>query len=321
MAGSAPVPVLMVGLGSIGVSIGRALAAQPWARVIGGVDPAYAGTSLAALLDAPVPKASKVVATVREIAKGPGVAVHCAGSRLATAAPLIAETLNQGYHVVSTCEELFHPLEAHREIAEKLSRTAKRQARTLVAGGVNPGFAMDVWPLTLASSMLRVDRVRVSRTLDASRRRRSFQEKVCLGEPLSSVKRAIKEGNIGHVGLENSARFLADRLGFEIDKVTHKVTPVAALPGTPWAASGRIAGLSESLVLYQGRTRRVELQLTMASGAAPEEDRVELAGVPGLTAVIPGGLPGDICTVAQIVKLVQMVGGAPGLVQVGTPPK
>ncbi|MBU1803124.1 MAG: NAD(P)H-binding protein, partial [Actinobacteria bacterium] len=59
---------------------------------------------------------------------------------------------------------------------------AVTEAGVVVVGtGVNPGFVMDLFPVVLSGVVARVDRVDVSRSVDAGRRRGPLQKKVGAG--------------------------------------------------------------------------------------------------------------------------------------------
>jgi len=313
------VRVLLVGLGPIGTAVGRALAARPDRTVVGAVDPApeLVGRPLRELLGEDVPARLRVVPSLDHAPASAEVAVHATGSVLERAVPALEALLSLGLHVVSTCEPLFHSLPETRREFERLDAWARKCGRVVVGGGVNPGFALDVLPLTLASGMTRVTRVEATRVLDVRTRRRPLMRKVCVGEDPALVRDLIRNGVAGHVGLLNSGCFLAEALGWPVSRAVREIEPVTAaadIRGPIPVRAGMTAGIAESLRLYEGRKLRVSLKLTMAAGADPVEDRVRLQGEPPLELVVPGGIPGDAGTVGQVVNLVGRVTGAePGL--------
>ena len=310
--------VALGGLGPIGISVAKALADRPRFEVVTAVDPGsgVTGQSLSKLTGGPNPDHVRVLSSFREVTESADVAVLATGSALGEVAPLIEELLSRKLHVVSTCEELFHPGPDAVSEVERLDGVARRVGRAVVAGGINPGFAMDVLPLTLATTMLRVDAVEVSRVLDARTRRLPFQRKVCVGEDLQTARERIEAGKAGHVGLLNSALFLAERFGFGVDRAVRELRPVIAdrpLSGPIEVGRGKTAGLEENLVLYEGDRARITFRLVMAAGASPVEDRVRLAGEPSVESTVSGGFPGDESTAAEIVNLIGPVAdAAPG---------
>ena len=82
----------------------------------------------------------------------------------------------------------------------------------MVAAGVNPGFAMDLLPLFVSTLCIEVNKISVYRCLDASFRRGSLQKKVGAGLTVEDFRRGEREGWIGHKGLQESIRLLAQGL-------------------------------------------------------------------------------------------------------------
>lgn len=312
---------VLAGLGPIGIGVGQALVRRPRFEIVGAVDPALAGQSLGSVLGGGPWNSLSIAAGAGDLEGGADLVVHATGSRLQDVVPSILEYLERGCHVVSTCEALFHPLDGDREAVERLDAAARRAGKAVVAGGVNPGLAMDVLPLTLATAMIRVEGVAITRILDARTRRIPFQEKVCVGIEPAEAEARIERGVAGHVGLLNSAVYLAEHFGWPVDRAEREVRPVIAeteLPGPIPVAAGRTAGLEETLDLFEGDRRRVSCRLVMAAGAAPVEDRVRLEGEPSLESVVVGGLPGDQATVGEVVNLAARVPeAAPGFRAVG----
>ncbi|WP_243668630.1 hypothetical protein [Vulcanisaeta sp. JCM 16161] len=52
---------------------------------------------------------------------------------------------------------------------------------TVLGAGVNPGFVFDALPAVLSVVLTKLDKITVIRSLDASKRRYSFQKKIGLG--------------------------------------------------------------------------------------------------------------------------------------------
>src|SRR5690606_6194084 len=119
----------------------------------------------------------------------------------------------RGCSVVSSCEEMVWPWYRHEALAHELDELAKAHKVTILGTGVNPGFVLDLLPVTLASMVRRVNAVRCERRVDAGLRRESLQAKI--GATLTPAQfDALKsEGRIGHVGLCESVAMLAAGLG------------------------------------------------------------------------------------------------------------
>ena len=110
--------VALVGLGPIGVEVGKALAGRPGIEFLGAADPAPAveGKSLAEVLGTPAAPAIKVDADAAALyarsakdRQKRDVVLLCTGSRLDNVVSQIEQALDAGFHVVSSCEELSYP--------------------------------------------------------------------------------------------------------------------------------------------------------------------------------------------------------------------
>ena len=92
-----------------------------------------------------------------------------------------------GINVVTTCEELACPVPARAAAFKDLDRLARSKKVSVLATGVNPGFAMDALALVLTAPCARVRRVSVTRVVDAAARKLPLQRQVGAGlEPRRS---------------------------------------------------------------------------------------------------------------------------------------
>jgi 4-hydroxy-tetrahydrodipicolinate reductase len=179
------VTVVHMGLGPIGLATYGVLRQRAWASVVGAVDvkPELRGTDLGVLADG-LAAGVRVCPTLAEVgaAGTADVVVHCAGSHLAEgAAEQVLEALAWGANVVSTCEELAYPWFHHRYEAQRIDEAARDAGRTVLATGVNPGFAMDALALYASGISESVTGVRVHRAQEAGTRREPLQRKVGAG--------------------------------------------------------------------------------------------------------------------------------------------
>ena len=87
---------------------------------------------------------------------------------------------------------------------ELVDEAAKRAGKTVLGTGVNPGFLMDVLPLFLTAICQQVDKIEVTRIINASVRRGPFQAKIGSGMTVEAFEAKMAEGRMGHVGLPES---------------------------------------------------------------------------------------------------------------------
>jgi 4-hydroxy-tetrahydrodipicolinate reductase len=310
--------ILQVGLGPLGRAVVRDLHERRLGHVVAAVDvdPELAGRSLATLL----PECAERVhieAGLDDVDPGLEVdaAVVTTSSWLTNCAPTFRALLERGLAVVSTCEELIHPWHRHAELAGELDALARAHGGRLLGTGVNPGFLMDALPVFATSVCREVRCVRVDRVQDASLRRLPFQKKVGVGLEREEFAAAAATGRFGHAGLEESLRFVADRLDLEVDAVEQTIEPLLAEEqldsGLGPIAPGIVRGLRQVATGRAGGELRVELTFVAAVGEPDPHDAVRIDGSPELSLRIPGGVHGDVATTAIVLNAIRSLRAAP----------
>ena len=311
--------VALVGLGPIGIEVGKALAGRPNVELLGAADPApdKAGRPISEVLGMPGSGLS-VDATARELYArsapergGADVVVLCTGSRLEGVAPQIEQAIEAGMHVVSTCEELSFPELKNSAIGRKLDERARARGVAVLGTGVNPGLVMDRLALSAAAACVRITRVKVTRVVDAAKRRGPLRAKVGAGLTREEFAAGVAARKLGHVGLSESAAMLAVGLGLPIDEITETIEPVVAARETDGVPAGRVLGLHQVALVQAGDEPRIILDLTMAVGVANPADTIEIEGDPPVHLTIAGGFHGDRATVGCVVNAIPFVVDAP----------
>lgn len=290
----ATVRVICVGAGAIGVPIVEALIESRRFSVAGIVDPALPDAELHGV---------PVYPAVSECPEDDvAVAVLATGSRLDQIAPQIDELLARGVDVVSTCEELTFPWLRWPDVAEAIDGVAKRQGRTVVGTGVNPGFVMDMLPVTLGGAIRRPASVVVTRRADLRRRRPKLSQKLGVGMTLAAWHANGGRERLGHVGLLESAYLCALGLGGAPEATSFERDPVCD--------GATVVGVHEVATVRTSNGPDVRLELVFTTGSV-DEDAIEIAGEPGVRMVLEGGLHGDDATVARVLHAAQMVPAMP----------
>jgi 4-hydroxy-tetrahydrodipicolinate reductase len=285
------------------------------------VDPQKVGRDVAALLadrDAAtgVTVADAPEAVLAETA--PDVVLHTTTSALPDVMPQLRACLAAGAHVVSSTEELSYPYAQFPERATALDRAARAAGGVLVGTGVNPGYAMDTFPLSVTGVCTSVDVIRVVRVVDAAERRGPLQQKVGAGLSPEAFAQQAEAGALGHVGLPESLRMLAEGLGWTLDAVEDTIDPVRAEAAITTdhvsVPAGAVAGLHQRATGSIDGTTVLTLELTMALGADEPRDRVVVDGRPPMDVRVDGGIFGDTATVGMLVNTAGLVDRvAPGL--------
>lgn len=325
---TAAIPLVHYGLGPIGIEVARLAAGRDYLTSVAAVDvdPRLVGRPLAELTGAPGQAGVTVGPALPPPVPGvPPVVLHCTGSGLAQVLPQLLDCVAAGGHVVSTCEELSHPWRTQPELAARLAAAATEQQVTVLGTGVNPGYAMDFWPVALTATCHRVDHVAVHRVQDAGARRLPLQRKVGAGMSRAEFGAAAAAGTVRHVGLPESAWAVGAALGWSLREVTETLEPVIAQQALDSALgpipAGHVAGVRQVARGVDGSGERVLLTLEMAVGLDHPRDEVQIRGLPDLRAEIPGGIPGDLATAAMVVNSVPLVVAArPGLITVADLP-
>jgi 4-hydroxy-tetrahydrodipicolinate reductase len=301
--------VAIVGLGAIGREVLKAVQARPGLRLVSVADPACAGKDAGELAGVG-PCGVMVVASAAEaFAARPDVALVLTGSGVADVEPVIETAAAHGVDVISTCEDLAYADLSAPEIARRIDARARDAGITVIGTGVNPGFVMDRLPLTLAAACVRVDRVHVTRIVDAAKRRAPLRAKVGAGLTVEEFQDGVAARRLGHRGFAESCALVGLGLGQVLDDIRTTIDPVVAeRPGIP---SGRVAGLRQSAVGVRGGREIVRLDLEMSVGAPDPHDAVLIEGDPPLDVVIRGGTHGDRGTVGTVLSAVPAVVAAP----------
>lgn len=311
------VPVLVVGLGPIGQRVcSRVLARYSSLHLEGAVDSdaTKAGRPLSQLVPDARDQDLVITATVPAAPRGGGVAVQATGSTLDHTALDVLNLLARGWNVLSTCEELAHAMSVDRTGADRLHAAACAARLTVLSAGINPGFVMDVLPLTLSTVCTRVDSVQVVRVVNTDERRLQLQQKAGVGLEEGEFRRRAAAGLLGHVGLRQSAFLLADGLGWTLSKVDVSLEPVIATTRMPtelgMVPSGGVIGQHEVAVGSVLHREVIRLDLTMAAGMS-SLDSITIDGDPPLQQHIEGGVNGDVGTEAVVANLIPAVFAAP----------
>ncbi|MDG6999449.1 MAG: dihydrodipicolinate reductase [Nitrososphaerota archaeon] len=315
--------VICFGLGPIGLSIARLAAKRRSIEIVGAVDtaPGLVGRDLGELLGIGG-MGIMVQNNGHDLYRKADIVLHATTSFLSSARSQLEEFCRNGVDVVSTCEELAYPWFSHRLIAKELDSAAKRRDVTLLGTGVNPGFVMDALAITLSGVCEQVSEIRVTRVLDATKRRLPFQMKVGIGLDVREFYQNVRTGKFGHIGLPESVAMTCAAMGSRIERFEQKIRPKIASKnlttenfGT--VRKGKVVGLIQDGSGFAGGSRVAKYHIEMYAGAMNPHDEIELVGVPRISLRIPGGTPGDIATAAVIVNSIpRVVESAPGLITV-----
>jgi 4-hydroxy-tetrahydrodipicolinate reductase len=320
LADGAAIPVVLEGLGEIGQAIGRAVLEKPELRLVAAVDPAHAGKKLSDLLGPGAPDLTVLADPGKAYAAARGgVLLQATSSLLDEVMPQLLRAVDAGLAVVSTCEELAWPWLRGEAAADELDARCEKKDVAVVGLGVNPGFVLDRLPAFLSQVVGPVRHVRALRVVDAATRREALRRRTGFGLDEEAFYLAADRGEVGHVGLAESAALVAAGCGFELDEFEEEIEPVIAdedVAGHPAIRAGQVAGVRQVVRGLLDGTERVHLELVVAVHADDERDEVDIDARPPVQAVVKGGISGDLATAWAVVNAAPAVLALRGLVTV-----
>jgi hypothetical protein len=314
--------VIQYGLGPIGSAVARHVVERDGLELVGGVDidPAKVGKDVGKVIGLDCSLGFSVTGTLAQALAGSpaDVVLHTTSSYFDLFKAQILEILGAGLDVVSTAEELSFPWLAHPQDAAEIDAAARRAGKTVLGTGVNPGFIMDSLPLFVTAICQRVDRVEITRIVNASTRRGPFQAKIGSGLTVEEFNAKMAAGRMGHVGLPESVGMVFDTLGKKLARYESAVEPVVAdrLVQTAYfeVRPGQVMGLRQVARGYTEEGEFMTLTFIAALEAGEDGDTVQITGKPNLEVKLKG-TNGDLATVAIAVNAVRRVReAAPGLV-------
>jgi 4-hydroxy-tetrahydrodipicolinate reductase len=292
-------------------------------QVIGATDPApdQAGRDLGAVLGLPRKVRVKVDGDPDRFFRKTraDVAILCTSSSLKAVKPQVLALVASGMNVISTCEELAFPTPATASTFRELDAAAARKKVSILATGVNPGYAMDALALALTAACSDVRRVSVTRCVDAATRRLPLQRKVGAGLNINQFRRAMTEGTVRHVGLAESVHMIASALGWKLDRVDETLEAAIAPRDLDTEylriAAGGVAGIKQHARGFRGDEGVISLDLQMYVGAESPRDHIYIDGTPPIDMTIKGGIAGDQATAAIVVNAIpKLMAARPGVI-------
>jgi len=314
--------VIQYGLGPIGSAVARHVIERTDLELVGGVDidPSKVGKDVGEAIGLGRPLGFVVAGKLAQVLERTeaDLVLHTTNSYFDLFKSQIIEILEAGLDVVSTAEELSFPWLAHPEQAAEIDAAAKRAGVTVLGTGVNPGFLMDCLPLGLTAICQRVDRIDVTRHMNASLRRGPFQAKIGSGMTVEAFNAKMAAGRMGHVGLPESVGMVFSTLGKKLARYESSVEPVVADEPVKTdffeVQPGQVRGLKQVARGYTDEGEFLTLTFIAALGEENDGDTIKITGKPDLKVKLKG-TNGDIATVAIAVNAIRRVReAAPGLV-------
>ncbi|MGY5854162.1 MAG: hypothetical protein RTU92_11385 [Candidatus Thorarchaeota archaeon] len=311
----------------MGKSIAKAILERENLRLVGliEINPTLTGKTVEESLTSDMRSKTKIHRNLEsftsEFTDSVNVVVIATSSALDIVKPTIIECMKQGMHVISICEELSFPYSRHPELSKEIDDAATKFNRTVLGTGINPGYLMDLLPIVLSAPCQTVETITVTRHMNSSHRRFSFQKKIGTGMTQGEFRKNIDEGHItGHVGLVESIRMIDDALNLGLDKI-EELPPEAVIAEDEITNSfftikkGDVLGLKSRGIGSKDGDAIVKLDFLAYAEASPQYDEVIIEGIPRIHQRIEGGVQGDYATIGMILNLIPLIETVdPGLV-------
>lgn len=315
-----PFRILQIGFGTLGRTIAQAIIERQNLDLIGviDVDPQLRGKIVEDILQLKTGTQTLIRDSLEAVLKElknnpPDVAIVATSSSLEKCAPTIISCVNAGIDVLSLCEELSYPYVRHPDLSKQLDELSKKEKKTILGTGINPGYLMDLLPIFLTAPIQQVKRIHVTRNMNSSSRRAAFQKKIGTGMTVQDFKNAISTGVItGHVGLVESIYMIGDSLDLQLDHVEElPPEPVIASEEivTPFATvrKGMVRGLKSRAIGQKSGETLITLDFNAYADASPAYDEVRIDGHPNIHQRIEGGVHGDYATIGMLINLIPLV--------------
>jgi len=322
-----------VGIGPIGQNMVKYAVERGCFNIVGAVDPDpdKAGKELGELCGIEplgITVSPDFIGNDAIKGKSAEVAIVTTVSSIVSFESQIVELAKAKLNIVSTCEELFFPWNTQPEISRRIDEICRENGVVCIGTGVNPGYLMDFLPTVLTGVCPNVKKVEVWRVQDASVRRIPFQQKIGAGLTLEEFEAKKKDGTLRHVGLPESVDFIADRLGWKLDRNVSRcfgIEPVIAdkdiNTGYKPISKGMACGVQQVGRGFVGDREVIALNFRAAVGEPESYDQVQIDGEPAIQSKIAGGVNGDIATCAITLNAVRSVlEASPGLKTMGDIP-
>jgi 4-hydroxy-tetrahydrodipicolinate reductase len=321
--------VVLWGFGAMGSGMARMLLSKTGFRITGVCDlhPKRVGIRLSEVLETTVPEESDVV--IQGHIEGLVDKSVCDVVLLATdsftkqAFPKLQYVLEQGVDVISTAEEMSYPQAGEPELAKALDAIAKAHGATVLGCGINPGMMMDLLVVMMTGVMADVQSIEVARINSLSPFGPTVMEEQGVGLTQAEFARKQQSGHLaGHVGFRESARMIADAIGWKLDSFSQTMAPIVTDVDrrSPYgeALKGNVAGVDMNAFASVGQESKIRLshpqQIEPQLGGVATGDYIKIKGSPEVNLAIHPEIDGGIGTIAVCVNMIPHVLNArPGL--------
>ena len=318
------VRVLLVGFGRTNQAVLELALTRPWLEVVGIAvrSPERDGEPATDRVPGAPPGlrcSTDLAGTIH--AMRPDLAVVATATRLVDVLPVLSTIAVTGTPIVCTAEDLAHIRAEDSPEAARIIELAEANRIAVVASGANPGFVLDLWPLTLSGLAWDVERLRARRVVDVSVFGPRVRASLGIGVTPEAFRDGIADGSIvGHAGFPESLRILASAMGRELERTVVVSEPIVATETLALAdgttiGSGLTTGADQRATGWFGGEPWLEIAMTLhvdppSAGLRPT-DEVEIVGRHGLRVTVEPGCRALLSTAAMLVNIIPRALAAP----------
>ena len=237
------------------------------------------------------------------------IVLHATGSYLDKVYDQITTVIDLGKSIVSTCETLSYPYYRYPALARRLDKKARFAGVYIIGTGVNPGFLLDTLVASLSAPFNIIRSLKAVRSIDAAKRRKSFQVKIGAGMDPEEFKKELREGKkTAHVGYAESVLLTADVGGVTLSKVEEGQEPVIAETDVESygvkVPKGRVLGVKGYGSGYVEDREIIRIEFHAYVGG-PEYEEIKVEGTEASITWRSTGTPGDLATASLIVSVAE----------------
>ena len=228
------VRAVLVGFGKTNQAVLELALTRPWLEVVAIVVRSpererEAASKRVAGAPAELRCSTDLIGTIRTTY--PDVAVVATSTHLVDVLPVLAAVASTGTPIVCTAEDLAFIRSGDSEAADRIIELASTHRIPIVATGANPGFVLDVWPLTLSGLAWDVQGLRARRVVDVSEFGPRVRSSLGIDLAPDAFRVGIADGTVvGHAGFPESLRILASSMGRELERIEVVSEPILADP-------------------------------------------------------------------------------------------
>lgn len=320
------VRVAVYGLGPIGMLIAKNVIGRRELQLVAAfeIDNQKIGSDIGKVvgigdeLGVVVSHESRAVEVLKD--NGVDIVLHSTSSYLDEIYPQLVKCIEASVDVISTSETLVNPWYRYPKLALKIDEMARDRNVSIMGAGVNPGFIFDVLPIVMTLACNKVNYMKIVRSLDAAKRRFSFQRKYGLALSVEEFIRKMENREItAHIGYAESIDLVASSLGVDLTKIVEKQEPLISEKYLKTQyfeiMPGKVSGVHGYGIGYCDEREFIRVELFVEVGRE-EFEEVEINGEPTIR-WRSSGIAGDIATAAIVVNLIpRVVNARAGLLKI-----